>query len=192
MSLNPWILELVRRRPAGGGYRFTPTPRDPADPTNPRDPDHDGVTRDLVVGDRVIARAAPDGATYCCGATLELWWEAWRARGPGDPPVTDPDALVADWFCPVMGHAGAADALVARGLGDPVAPGDARPGDLVQYWRCVDLARPSGHSAVFLSWEAVEGAPGIRYWSSQPVTGGFGERVEAIGPEWQIHLVRAR
>lgn len=192
MSLNPWILDVVRGRPVGGGYRFTPTPRDPSDPTNPRDPTHDGVSRDLAVGDRPIARAASDGVTYCCGATLEVWWDAWRARSGLDPSPVDPDGFVASWFCPVMGHPGVVEALVDRGLGDRVEPQAARPGDLVQYWRSVDLAQPSGHSAVFLAWEPVGDQPGLRYWSSQPATGGFGERVEAIGPAWQIHLVRAR
>ena len=190
--LNRWILEQMRRLPEGGGYRFEPGDRDPSDPTNPRDPHYDGVSRPLQLGGRLVARAADDGATYCCGVTFEVWLEAWRARHSDDPEVGDPGQLVADWFCPVMGHPGVATALVERGLGTSVAAEDAQPGDFVQYWRSVDLAKPSGHSAVFLGWdEGPQGERVLRYWSSQPATGGIGVHSEVVGPDWELHFVRA-
>lgn len=191
--LNPWILQQTHTATLGGGYRFEPVERDPTDPTNPRDPHYDGVSEEVQLGGRVVARPAADGATYCCGVTLETWLRAWRARGGPDPDISDPEQLVADWFCPVMGHSGVVDALVERGLGDRVHPDDARPGDLVQYWRSVDLARPSGHSAVFLGWERDEEDRRVLcYWSSQPVTTGIGIHREVVGPEWELHFVRAR
>lgn len=190
-ALNPWILAVARRMRPGGGYRFEPAPRGEDLGRNPRDPHHDGVSRSLSLGGRPVARASADGVTYCCGVTFEAWLEAWRARSGADPEVDDPERLVEEWFCPRMGHPGVASALTARGLGEPVAPDEARAGDLVQYWRSVDLQRPSGHSAVFLEW--LDRGPGhrvLRYWSSQPATGGIGVHEEQVGADWQLHFVR--
>lgn len=184
-ALNERVLAEALAFPQGGGYRFTPTPRAPDDPTNPRDPDHDGVTRDLRAGGGLVARAAPDGATFCCGVTFEAWFRA-TAGGAGLGPEALRE-LVADWFCPVMGHPGAAVGLVVRGLGRRVSVREARPGDLCQFWRSVDLAKPSGHSVVFLSLDGDR----LRYWSSQPATGGVGVHTETVGPAWRLHLARA-
>ncbi|MCA9491451.1 MAG: hypothetical protein KC621_16075 [Myxococcales bacterium] len=184
-TLNGQILAAAMRLRHGGGYRFEPEPRLPSDPTNPRDPHHDGVTRDLSWRGERVARAAADGATFCCGVTFEAWLDA-------DPPLGDLGALelrevLADWFCPVMGHAGAAEALVNRGLGRRVTLRSARPGDLCQRWRSTDLAAPSGHSVVFLDhrdgW--------LTYWSSQRATDGVGVHRERVGRGWTVDLARA-
>jgi len=187
-TLNEAMIAGLRRIPTGGDYRFEPVPRvGPEDPTNPRDPTHDGVSRELTHRGEVVARAATDGATYCCGVTFEVWFEAAREAGAlddrGPEELRD---LVASWFCPVMGHGGAATALIDAGLGVLVDPADARPGDLVQFWRSVDLSAPSGHSVVFLGWEG----DAMRYWSSQPATGGVGEHSEVPGRDWQVHAAR--
>lgn len=188
--LNQWIVDRLPSYPEGAGYRFQPTPRDPDDPANPRDPDHDGVTRDLDLGGEVLCRAAPDGATYCCGVTLECWLDAWRDAGGSDAGI-DAHRLVDEWFCPVMGHPGVHEALIARDLGLAISdPAEAMPGDLVQYWRRTDLANPSGHSAVFLAWFHDERGTVLRYWSSQPATGGIGIHEEVIGSEWTWFIVR--
>lgn len=197
-ALNQALLDAARALPEGGGYRFEPAPRGHADPDNPRDPSHDGVSRSLVYLGQTFATAAPDGATFCCGVTLEAFFDAWQswaaAHGvPSEIPGVDADGipgLLADWFCPEIGHSGAVDALVARGLGVAVAAEEARAGDLCQFWRRTDLANPSGHSVLFLAWGERAGARTIRYWSSQPATRGIGEHEEVIGPGWEIHLVR--
>ena len=190
--LNPWVLEAMADLPVGRGYRFEPAPRSSeADPTNPRDPHHDGVSRPLRLDAVEVAHAATDGATYCCGVTLEAWWRAVEAATGQAPPLSpgEAEALLVDWFCPVMGHDGVADALVKRGWGESVAPEEAQPGDFVQYWRSVDLAAPSGHSAVFLGWR--EDRSVLRYASSQPATNGVGEHEESVGPTWRLAFVRA-
>lgn len=189
MTLNDRILAAAQALPQGRGYRFRPGPRaGPTDPTNPRDPEHDGVTADLSYAGERVAVAAPDGATYCCGVTFEAWLRAWgEAPIPGCPDGESVRRLVADWFCPTMGHAGVRAALVRRGLGTAVARDEARPGDLCQFWRSTDLAKPSGHSVVFLGWDGDV----VRYWSSQPATQGVGVHREVVGPGWEVHLVRA-
>lgn len=190
IALNEALLAALWAMPQGAGYRFEPAERaGPDDPTNPRDPHHDGVTRDLWVGGERVAVAASDGATYCCGVTLEAFLDAWASEAPVPLPLDAAGvrSLLADWFCPVMGHPGAAWALVARGLGVPVSPRQARAGDVVQFWRTTDLARPGGHSAVVLRWEGDR----LHYLSSQPATGGVGAHVETVGSSWTVHVARA-
>lgn len=184
-SPNERLLRAASALPRGRGYRFEPAPRDPSDPINPRDPHHDGTSRTLRAGAEVVARAAPDGATYCCGATFEAWWDA------GLRPDVDADelrAVLAEWFCPTMGHPGVVSALASRGWGDPVPVDRAIAGDLCQFWRSTDLATPSGHSVLLLG---VDGDR-LRYWSSQRATEGVGEHEERVGPSWEVHVVRAR
>ena len=68
-------------------------------------------------------------------------------------------------------------ALPWMGVGVAVEPADARPGDLVQFWRT-----RSGHSAVFSGWLlGDDGEPvGLRYRSSQRSTGGVGDAEERL------------
>ncbi|MFT4627263.1 MAG: hypothetical protein ACI8PZ_005945 [Myxococcota bacterium] len=152
----------------------------------------------LLHADHTFARPSAGGETYCCGVTLEAFWRAWtlwcEERGrPVELAGLDAaglDALVATWFCPTMGHAGAAAAIVELGLGAAIAPEHARAGDLCQFWRCTDLAHPSGHSVLFLRWGDRDGTRTIRYWSSQPATDGIGEHEEAVGPDWTFAFAR--
>ena len=164
------------------GYKFEPASRDPRSPVNPRDPGYDGVEADVIYRGQRVARARDDGATYCCGVTFEIFARAW----PEDETIGDLDApgirsMIADWFCPTMGHSGVVAALVDRGLGVEIGEHEARAGDFCQFWRSVDLEKPSGHSVVFL---------GFGERASQPATNGVGPHSEIIGPDWEIHLVR--
>lgn len=182
---NARILAAALALPQARGYRFCPAPRSADDPVNPRDPDHDGTSRSLAFGGEVVARGAADGATYCCGVTFEAWFDA------GVPEGATPDELrrtLAEWFCPTMGHDGVVSALARRGWGERVTLDAARPGDLCQFWRSVDLAAPSGHSVLFLGFDGRR----LRYWSSQRATAGIGVHTEEVGPSWQVHVVRAR
>ncbi len=183
-DLNGRVLAAALSLRPGGGYRFEPSAREATSPTNPRDPAHDGVTRDLRHRGEVVARAAPDGATFCCGVTFEAWLDAGPAVA--ELPPAELRAMLADWFCPVMGHPGAAEALVVRGLGRRVTLRAARPGDLCQFWRSTELSAPSGHSVVFLDHSAGV----LTYWSSQRATHGVGVHREVVGPCWELHLAR--
>jgi len=186
-GLGAHVLRAFDALDLAGGYRFTPTARDPSDPTNPRDPHYDGVRETIDVGGVPVARGSTDGASYCCGITFACWWEALAlASCPRPTDADDLVDLVATWFCPTMGHSGVVEALVSRGWGEAIGTDEARPGDLVQYWRRTDLARPSGHSAIWLGLD--DGV--LRYASSQPATRGVGCHQEEVGPGWQIHVVR--
>ena len=186
-ALSGFILEAFDALSPGGGYRFAPSSREPTDPNNPRDPNYDGMREDIVMQGRVLAVGSTDGATYCCGVTFACWWDALaRAGCPQPADWDDAEALLAEWFCPTMGHPGVVDALVHRGWGARVSPAEAQPGDLVQYWRRTDLSSPSGHSAIWLA----ETGGTLHYASSQPATDGVGRHAEVVGPGWEIHVVR--
>ena len=87
------------------------------------------------------------------------------------------------WFVPVNGGEGPATALPSFGLGQRVHDWEkARAGDFIQLW---NRDTTFGHSAVFLDWVRDEHAAivGVKYWSSQPWTGGIGVSEFSIGDE---------
>jgi hypothetical protein len=163
----------------------------------PAAPGTAGTTRDLAIGTDVIAHAG-DG-NHCVGITLEVFWRALESCPGGVEAAFDLDT-VADfkrtWYVPALGAAGAAAALRDFGLGEPVALDDARPGDFVQAWTSDEI---QGHSMIFLGWRRDDAGSitGIRYWSSQPWTGGIGESETAVrtAPDafdpHRIHIARA-
>jgi hypothetical protein len=169
--LNADVLALIATYPdqGFGGYAW-PSPRG-----------QDGTTRDLFLGRTRIARGGV--GNHCVGVTFEVFWRA-LARRPGAVRAARLDParvrrLRARWYVPVDGGRGAAEALERHGLGRSVPLDDAQPGDFVQMWMHGGL----GHSVVFLGW--VRGPGGtvvaIRYWSSQPWTGGLGVSESVIG-----------
>jgi uncharacterized protein (TIGR00730 family) len=195
-TFRAWLLGAMASLPRDGGYRFEPSERAPLSPTNPRDPHHDGVTADLDYNGRRVAISAGDGTTYCCGVTYEavhrafMGWAKANDQPPRFPGLDEQDVLdlITQWFCPVMGHPGAAEAIEKSGLGTRVAAAEAEPGDLCQFWRRTALDNPSGHSVVFLGFED-EGRT-LRYWSSQRSTNGIGVHRESIGEGWELHFAR--
>ena len=162
-SFNDRVLALIAEYPPQGfgGYAW------------PAKPGTAGTTRDLRVGDTVIARGG-DG-NHCVGITLEVFWRALEGcdRGIALDAAAATD-LKRRWYVPELGARGAADALPAHRLGTEVALADAQPGDFVQAWNADGTF---GHSMVFLG--ADRGA--IRYWSSQPWTDGIGRSETPFG-----------
>ena len=132
-----------------------------------------GTTRDLRLGDDVIARAGT--GNHCVGMTLEVFWRALEECPGGAAAAFELDAaqdFKELWYVPALGGRGPAAALPAHRLGVPIALDDARPGDFVQAW----ATSGQGHSMVFLGWDRDEAGTitGVRYWSSQPWTEGIG------------------
>jgi hypothetical protein len=141
-----------------------------------------GTTRDLRVGDDVIAKGG-DG-NHCVGMTLEVFWRALAQCPGGVEAALDVAAakeLVRVWYVPDFGGAGMVDALPAQRLGQRITTlDDARPGDFVQMWNADES---SGHSLVFLGWNRDDAGAitGIRYWSSQPWADGIGTAESTLG-----------
>jgi hypothetical protein len=187
MGFNERVVALAATYEPGGfgGYAW------------PAVPGTAGTTRDLRIGEDVIARAGE--GNHCVGVTLEVYWRALAACPGGVEHALDrerAERFKREWYVAALGDAGAAGALVDFGLGSEVALDDARPGDFVQAWTSDEV---QGHSMVFLGWERDEAGAinGIRYWSSQPWTGGIGASVTAVAESpdafdpRRIHIARA-
>jgi len=188
VDFNQRVLELTRSYPVGGfgGYCW------------PAPAGSDGLTRDVRLGDDVVARGGA-GGTHCVGVTFEVFWRALESCPGGAAAALDAAAarrLRTTWYVPELGGQGAAAALEQSGLGTRVSLDDARPGDFVQAWSHSGL----GHSMVLLGLvRDASGAPtAIRYWSSQPWTEGIGIGETAIAPDdtgfdpAQLYIARAR
>jgi hypothetical protein len=151
-----------------------------------------GVTRDITYDGDVILRASGEG-TYCCGATLELfldaycqvhhscvasdatgtWFQNWPKEqfialykgwyGTEDAP-TNP--LLPEECRPTIREKQVYHVLPWTGLAKPVAHYRLlRRGDFVEIWR----KSGTGHSVVFWGRDyAEDGRERMWYWSSQP------------------------
>ncbi len=168
--LNPRILEIIKTYPARGGY------------ARGKQPGH-GTTRDIYLDGKEIAKKGTDGS-HCVGLTFEVFWRVLSERPGGvraaGIDVSRAKALRHIWFVPNDGGQGVAAALPKFGLGQRVARWeDARPGDFVQGW----FNSGRGHAVIFLAWkrDAKGTIVGMRYWSSQPQTGGIGVFEHGIG-----------
>jgi hypothetical protein len=176
-TFNDRVLSLITEYPAHGfgGYAW-PAPAGTA-----------GTTRDLRVGDTVIARAG--AGNHCVGMTLEVFWRALEQCDGGMPlDETSAKDLKRRWYVPELGGRGSVDALTAHRLGAEVSLADAQPGDFVQAWNADGTF---GHSFVFLAADAEQ----IRYWSSQPWTDGIDRSESPFGDGGfepsRIYLARA-
>jgi hypothetical protein len=195
--LNAQILDTLDRYPTDGTYRYF----------WPGDGSSHGTTREIFFAGERIAVPNPNG-THCCGMVFETYMRSCEelAKSPlAGLGVADVRELEARFF----GNSRLLDehernvqvALVSMQLGNPILRLEqARPGDLVQFWRHIAQGS-SGHQAVFLGWDRARDGRivGIRYWSSQRVTNGIGVNTESIGESYdqdgvnrdKIFLVRA-
>jgi hypothetical protein len=173
-SLRDTVIRLASAR-RGGGYHWK----------------GDGVSRDITYDGRTVLRANPAG-TFCCGATLQVFLEAYALTVYG----TDLAALQGRWFqdwppekfralqqawwgtddaptndlLPAEARATIREkqvyhALPWTGFGTPVDDYHLlQRGDFVQFWR----RSGSGHSAIFWGCDRDEaGRERFWYWSSQ-------------------------
>ena len=177
-TFNERVLALIDEYPAHsfGGYAW------------PAPPGTAGTTRDLRVGETVIARAG--NGNHCVGITLEVFWRALEQCDGGVPlDVAAAQDLKRRWYVPELGGQGAADAIATHALGAVVTLADAQPGDFVQAWNADGTF---GHSMIFLGRDADQ----IRYWSSQPWTDGIDRSQSVLGDGGfepaRIYVARAR
>lgn len=150
-----------------------------------------GVSRDIVYDGEVMLRAAGEG-TYCCGATLEAFLDAYcrlrqrsnaseaRGRWFQDWPKEKFVALQQGWYGteqsptdpllpeemrPTIREKQVYHVLPWTGLAKPVEHYRLlRRGDFVEFWR----KSGTGHSAIFWGRDRDEsGRERLWYWSSQ-------------------------
>ncbi|HMX63819.1 MAG TPA: hypothetical protein PKD58_12195 [Candidatus Sumerlaeota bacterium] len=154
-------------------------------------PKYDGCSADVFLGGKKVMSGEPEGRTFCCGLTLEVFakvYDEFLKQNPGfESPLTEKNwkDFQGKWFVREMQGDGPGDALEAYGLGEKIARGDVLPGDFVQLWRNKRETEknPSGHSVIFLAWQYDQKGEinGLRYWSTQTSTNGIHERIEEFG-----------
>ena len=145
--------------------------------------DYDGSTTDVLLNGFVAMKGEPKRRSFCCGLTLEVFYDVVKNLPGGSQRF--PDKKAADdfkklWFCKAIDANGPGDALVAAGMGRVITnPKEVLPGDFVQLWR----HSKTGHSVIFVAWAYdISGRPvGIHYWSTQEGTKGIHFQTELFG-----------
>lgn len=169
VSLNPSVMAMLATYPLGDAIPYA---RDPNQHT-------DGVSQMLEWQGEVVAK--PDEGVHCSGITFEVYVRALKeGRGEESLSAERLRSLKDAWYNEGDLRGGPVDALVERGLGEPIAELEAlQPGDFVQFWR----NNGNGHSAIFVEhtrWRS--GAlKGIVFWSAQSSSEGIGYRRVSIG-----------
>lgn len=143
---------------------------------------YDGCTTDILVAGETLLKGEPQGRTFCCGLTLEVFYRALekQPRLPEDFTTSTARQFKNLWFCREINSPGPEEAILALGVGEKITtPSQALPGDFVQLWR----ANRSGHSVIFVDWARnLQGEiVGLHYWSTQEGTQGIGFRTELFG-----------
>ena len=147
----------------------------------------------------------PRTTSYCSGASYSAFIEGmnfWlEDKGNNHIPadrleslhLQEPDGGRREDHVKFWGHWNADGfgndfALVQySGLGERVAPKDARPGDFLN----ISWKSGLGHSTVFLGWCLMkDGRKAVRYWSSQKGTNGLGDAVAPIDSIVSVCVVR--
>ncbi len=172
-TFNRKVVEIILKYPRNGRHAYF-WPRK-------GELNYDGCTTDVILGGRPVMKGEPQGRTYCCGLTLEVFYRALEALGlESSFSNINPDEFKRLWFCTELYARGPGDALEAYHLGRKVTPDEALPGDFVQIWR----HNKSGHSVIFVGWQYDnEGRrKAIHYWSTQTGTQGINFVSESIGP----------
>ena len=146
-----------------------------------------GIARDVRLHGAVVLRAKESPCTYCSGAAFEVYMRALelvQRYQPGYAAGRLTRENFIDFRRKFYGTDGnrrtMVRALVEYRLAQEIGRiEDAQPGDLIQFWR----HNGSGHSVVLLGLvHNDEGSvAGLRFWSSQSATSGFGISEEYFG-----------
>ena len=180
-TLNRHILDVIEEYPVDGSYGQL---------TGEGVHNTFGVTQDLYYGGRRVLRGDPQNRSYCIGLAMEVYLRAceeYARETWGSPQYrlarVEPDNFEAfrkDFYGVDGDKRTFVRALAERGLGKIVSLEEAKPGDLVQFWR----NGSSGHAVIFLGLDRDDddGDPeAIRYWSVQSSTDGIGRNSEPFG-----------
>jgi len=184
-GMNEYVLEEIERYPTDGTHRYL------------WKGGGSGHTKDLYYLGEKIFPGTPQGTTYCCGLTYEVFLGMFNryneAMGHRRVGVIDAEGMKearAEWY----GDLGSMERqLVARmvreGIGIEIEDKtEARAGDFMEIWRYSG----SGHSVIFLEWvREGDAVTGLRYWSAQPGTNGIAVNVEPLGPPKGIRWDRS-
>lgn len=133
---------------------------------------------EAVLHDGTIILRPSKGGSYCSGFTFLVAIRVAADRGLlKQKEAYEVKRFQREWYGATNESRlrQAAMAVESLGIGRQVDPRDAEPGDFVVIHR----VGGSGHSAIFLEWiREGDVVVGLRYRSSQPVTGGIGDSEE--------------
>jgi hypothetical protein len=169
-DMNQYVVEVVKSFPTDGTHTYW----------WPKENIYDGATTDVYCMGKKVMRGEPQGRTFCCGLTLEVFYRAMEKydkkhglEGVKNLPLDRVKNFQRLWFCPKSKAWGPGEALTAYGMGKMIKNfEDARFGDFLQFWR----TSGSGHSVLFVKWIRDENnnIKGFQYWSAQKKTNGIG------------------
>jgi hypothetical protein len=178
-DMNQYVVEVVKSYPTDGTHKYW----------WPKENIYDGATTDIYCMDKKVMRGEPEGRTFCCGLTLEVFYRAMEKynkkhglEGIKNLPLEKVKNFQRLWFCPKVKAWGPGEALTAYGMGKRIENfEDARFGDFLQFWR----NSGSGHSVMFVKWIRDENndIKGFEYWSAQKKTNGIGYNEEYFSGE---------
>lgn len=170
---NKTVVNLILEYPVDGTHRYW-WPK-------AGESSYDGSTTNVLLNGRVFMTGEPEGRTFCCGLTLEVFYRMLGKLPAVNFADVDPDEFKRYWFCRDINSPGPEDALTSFGLGQQVEHQDALPGDFVQLWR----NDRSGHSVIFVNWlyDSTGVCTGLQYWSTQTSTQGIGYASELFGDQ---------
>ncbi len=162
---------------------------------------YNGVTQTLTYQGKELLRAHPSGnrASHCVGITFEVFFRAMQQRNRDlGIPVDDfngmgYDALfdfVMNWFAASGSkqNSNIAIAVEKYGIGKRLYDlEDVKPGDFID----INRQNGTGHTVVFINWIRDQNRIiGLRYWSSQPSTGGISYNKEYLNAIDHMYMVR--
>ena len=172
-------IDIVQSRAFTGGSYFIGVKAVPAESP---------ICYPLILGGKPLLDP-PREASYCSGASYAAFIEATdlylrtaprnvtdaqiealRMQEPNGGRREDEVKAWGWWNADGFGNQFCLVQLMKAGV--RVAPKDATPGDFMN----ISWKKGAGHSTVFLGWETNEsGVKGVRFWSSQKGTDGFGD-----------------
>jgi hypothetical protein len=158
--------------------------------------EYTGTPNTLYYNGRKVAESSGLNACYCAGLTFDAFvrgWKVWASANEHDRNNLNGLSgwnmieLRTLWYAPSSGARGPQEALERAGVGRAVPLEQAKPGDVVQFWRSNGKG---GHSVFFKEW-ARDGAgniEGITFTSCHfAKTGdsdpGYWETTEYFGPK---------
>ncbi len=193
VTFNQYVLDIIDTYAIGEGkYPYL---------LNNDYANYNGVTQTLTYQGKELLKAHPSGnrASHCVGITFEVFFRAMQQRNrdlgiPGDDfngmSYEDLFDFIMNWFAASgpKRNSNIAIAVEKYGIGKRLYDlEDVKPGDFI------DLNRQNGtgHTVVFINWIREQNRIiGLRYWSSQPSTGGISYNKEYLKAINHMYMVR--
>jgi hypothetical protein len=183
--MNAYVIKIVESYPTDGTSTYY-WPKGPYV--------YDGCTTDVFFMNEKVMKGEPQGRSFCCGFTLEIFYKALNTymkehnlTKVGSFSPKNAEDFKSLWFVREKNGDGPGEAMLKYGCGIRIPDfNSAKRGDFVQLWRYSG----SGHSVIL--WDVIKDENGnikeIKYFSTQPGTKGINFATEKVGPPNGIDL----